>query len=92
VRQAESQASFWKSNERLPGAADLEPAAASSGSAKPGAEPLSPELEALQAALSDLLKVKVQISGSMGKGKVTIRYTNEDKLRSIAEKLGAELA
>jgi ParB family chromosome partitioning protein len=38
------------------------------------------------------LGLTVNISGSSEKGKVTVSYTAEDDLRSVAEKLGGEFA
>ena len=91
VRQAEAQATFHKQHGRLPGADEIGASPAASG---PKAAPvaLDPRLEALQAALNDVLELKVKIAGSLEKGKLTITYGAEDDLRSVAEKLGAELA
>jgi len=89
VRQAEAQASFFKQNGRLPGAEEIG-AAPTAKSARSTAKPLSPELASLQSSLSDMLGVKVKIAGSDKKGKITVSYTDEDGLRSIAEKLGAD--
>ncbi len=92
VRQAEAQATFWKQNGRLPGAEEvLQPANATKGT-KAAIKPLDPKLETLQGALAELLGVKVKISGSAEKGKVTVSYGDEESLRSFVEKLGAELA
>ncbi|WP_316896459.1 ParB/RepB/Spo0J family partition protein [Pseudodesulfovibrio indicus] len=91
VRQAEAQASFFKQNKRLPGADEIGTPASSSGT-KPEPKPLDPRLESLQAQLSDLLGLTVKIAGSTKKGKVTVSYTAEDDLRSVAEKLGGEFA
>jgi ParB family chromosome partitioning protein len=91
VRQAEAQASFFKQNKRLPGADEIG-TPASPSEAKPEPKPLDPRLESLQAQLSDLLGLTVKISGSSEKGKVTVSYTAEDDLRSVAEKLGGEFA
>lgn len=91
VRQAEAQATFWKQNGRLPGAEEVGQAVPAAKGAKTVTKPLDPRLESLQEVLSDLLEVKVKISGSPEKGKVTVSYGNEASLRSFAEKLGAEL-
>lgn len=91
VRQAEAQATFWKQNGRLPGAEEIgQPRQGNSGGKTPSA-PLDPKLESLQAALGELLNVKVKISGSTDKGKITVSYKGEDALRSVVEKLGGEL-
>lgn len=90
VRQAEAQASFWKQNGRLPGAEEVGSAPAPKGPKAP-AKPLDPALEQLQAAMAEALGVKVKISGSMEKGKVSMGYSDETSLRFIAEKLGLEL-
>lgn len=89
VRQAEAQATFSKQNGRLPGADEIG-APATPKSSKPQAKPLDPRLESLQASLSDMLGVKVRISGSPEKGKVTLSYGAEDQLRTIAEKFAVE--
>ncbi|WP_319469922.1 ParB/RepB/Spo0J family partition protein [uncultured Pseudodesulfovibrio sp.] len=91
VRQAEAQATFWKQNGRLPGAEEIGQPVSASKSAKPAAKPLDAKLETLQATLGELLDVKVKISGSPEKGKVTIGYGSEEGLRSFVEKLGLEL-
>ena len=89
VRQAEAQATFYKQNGRLPGAEEIGSAAPTrSGKSEP--KQLAPELASLQASLSDVLGVKVKISGSAKKGKVTVSYGEEGDLRSFAEKLGVE--
>jgi len=91
VRQAEAQATFWKQNDRLPGAEEIGQPVSTSKSAKSAPKPLDAKLETLQASLGELLDVKVKISGSPEKGKVTIGYGSEDGLRSFVEKLGLEL-
>lgn len=91
VRQAEAQATFYKQNGRLPGAEEVG-TITTAKSAKSQPKPLDPRLEALQGSLSDVLGVKVKISGSPEKGKVTVSYGAEDDLRSFAEKLGVEFA
>lgn len=91
VRQAEAQSSFWKQNGRLPGADDMGNASADTKGAKSPAKPLDPALEALQSALAETLGVKVKISGSLEKGKVSIGYSDKTTLRFFAEKLGLEL-
>lgn len=91
VRQAEAQGAFYKQNGRLPGADEIG-ASPSVKSAKVQPKPLDPKLELLQESLSDVLGVKVKISGSPEKGKVTVSYVNEDDLRSFVEKCGAAFA
>ncbi|MBG0790590.1 MAG: ParB/RepB/Spo0J family partition protein [Desulfovibrionaceae bacterium] len=90
VRQAEAQATFYKQNGRLPGADEIGSAAARTAKAQP--KTLDPKLESLETSLSDVLGVKVKISGSSKKGKVTVSYGDEDDLRSFVEKLGVEFA
>ena len=92
VRQAEAQASFWKQNGRLPGAEEIVASPSSSKGSKIPAKPLDPRLKGLEASLSDELGIKVKISGSPEKGKVTVSYGDEDSLRSFVEKLGLEFA
>ena len=90
VRQAEAQASFWKEHARLPGADEVgEPVRAPKGD-REAAEPLDDRLLSLQKSLRSLLGVKVKIAGGLDKGKITVSYGDEDTLRIIAEKLGAE--
>nr|WP_287411588.1 ParB/RepB/Spo0J family partition protein [Pseudodesulfovibrio sp.] len=90
VRQAEAQATFFKQNGRLPGAEEVgAEAVAKTGKTK--LKPLDPRLVDLQQSLSDMLGVKVKLSGSPEKGKVTVSYGGEDELRLIAEKLGVSL-
>ncbi|WP_419786200.1 ParB/RepB/Spo0J family partition protein [Pseudodesulfovibrio sp.] len=90
VRQAEAQASFWKEHGRLPGAEEIgQPAQAAAP--KPEPAPSDPKLTALQETLQNVLNVKVKISGSPNKGKITVSYKSEDDLRTLAEMLGAEL-
>ncbi|MCJ2165168.1 MULTISPECIES: ParB/RepB/Spo0J family partition protein [unclassified Pseudodesulfovibrio] len=89
VRQAEAQATFYKQNGRLPGADEIG-VPSGSGSVKTPSKPLEPRLLDLQAALSDLLNLKVKIVGSMEKGKLTVAYGVEEDLRSVAGKLGVE--
>jgi len=91
VRQAEAQASFWKEHGRLPGAEEV------GQPARPvihreEAAPTDPRLTTLQAALGELLNVKVKIAGTTDKGKITVSYKTEDDLRILAEKLGADFA
>lgn len=88
VRQAEAQASFWKQNGHLPGADEVGKTANSKKPGKAPAQPLSPELEAIQDRLRDSLNVKVSISGSSKKGKITLTYTDEESLRNIVDTLG----
>jgi ParB family chromosome partitioning protein len=92
VRQAEAQATFWKQHGRLPGATEMETTPVSAAGAKTTAAPLEPELAAIQSSLCGLLGVKVRISGSMEKGKVTLSYNDEDTLRSFVERVGVELS
>jgi len=92
VRQAEAQATFWKQNGRLPGAEEVGQAATSLKAAKVAAKPLDPRLESLQESLGGLLGIKVKISGSPEKGKVTVSYADEESLKSFVEKLGGEFA
>lgn len=91
VRQAEAQATFWKQQGRLPGAEEIGQATSSSGGGKSAPKVLDPRLAELQETISELLNLKVSLSGSLDKGKITIGYKDEDGLRSIAEKLGASL-
>ncbi|MEZ7198652.1 ParB/RepB/Spo0J family partition protein [Pseudodesulfovibrio karagichevae] len=91
VRQAEAQASFYKQNGRLPGADEIG-STPSSRQAKAEPKPLDPRLESLQGELSDMLGLTVRISGSPEKGKLTVSYTAEDDLRSVAEKFGVQFA
>jgi len=88
VRQAEAQATFFKQNGRLPGAEEINTVPPTKG-AKAQPKPTDPRLEKLQASLSDVLGLKVKLSGSPEKGKITIGYQSEDRLRSVVEKLGA---
>ncbi|SOB58850.1 putative chromosome-partitioning protein parB [Pseudodesulfovibrio profundus] len=89
VRQAEAQASFWKQHGRLPGADEVGQSTTSGKASKAVSKPLSPELEEIQAKLNELLNVKVKVSGSLNKGKVTIAYDDEDSLRNIVDALGS---
>lgn len=91
VRQAEAQATFWKQQGRLPGAEEIgQPMAAKPPKSAPP-KSLDPKMTELQTSLNELLDVKVSLSGSLEKGKITIGYKDEDGLRSIAEKLGVSL-
>ena len=92
VRQAEAQAAFWKQNGRLPGAEEVAVAPGSSKAAKVPAKQLDPKLKGLESSIADELGVKVKISGSPEKGKVTVSYADEEGLRSFVEKLGLEFA
>jgi ParB family chromosome partitioning protein len=92
VRQAEAQASFWKQNGRLPGAEELAQSKPAAGGGKGGSAPLDPDLVALQDELGALLNLKVKISGSPDKGKITVSYKDQDALRTFAEKIGADYA
>lgn len=90
VRQAEAQASFWKQNGRLPGAEEVgQPVSVSKG-VKTAPKPLDPRLKTLQSELGELLGVKVNISGTPEKGKVTVSYGDTSELRSFAERLNVE--
>lgn len=91
VRQAEAQATFYKQNNRLPGAEEVG-AVATVKTSKAQPKPLDPRLEELQTSLSDVLGVKVKIAGSPEKGKVTVSYGEEGDLRSFVEKLGVDFA
>jgi ParB family chromosome partitioning protein len=91
VRQAEAQAVFWKGSGRLPGANEMDAPLKPGRSEKSESEPLAPELEAVQDALSELLCVRVRIAGTMEKGRVTIAYGSEGDLRTFVEKVGVEL-
>jgi ParB family chromosome partitioning protein len=91
VRQAEAQASFYKQNGRLPGADEIG-ASSASKSVKSEPRPLDPRLKSLQGELSDMLGLTVKISGSTEKGKLTVSYTDENDLRSVAEKFGVQFS
>ncbi|WP_285907249.1 ParB/RepB/Spo0J family partition protein [Pseudodesulfovibrio pelocollis] len=92
VRQAEAQAVFWKGSGRLPGADELERAVKTDmGDTARRPDPLAPELRAAQDSLTKLLGVKVRITGTIEKGKVTITYGSQGDLRSFAEKVGVDL-
>jgi ParB family chromosome partitioning protein len=91
VRQAEAQASFWKQNGRLPGAEEIAVSTTTKGT-KTLAKPLDPKLKGLESSLSEDLGIKVKISGSLEKGKITVSYTDEDSLRLFVEKLGMEFS
>jgi ParB family chromosome partitioning protein len=92
VRQAEAQAVFWKGSGRLPGANEMDAPVKPGRSEKAESEPLAPELEAVQDAMSELLGVRVRIAGTKEKGRVTIAYGSEGDLRTFVEKVGVELA
>lgn len=90
VRQAEAQATFWKQNGRLPGAEEIGQPVASSKSANSAPKALDPRLKSLQGELSELLGVKVKISGTTEKGKITLSYGQEEVLRNVVEKMGSD--
>lgn len=91
VRQAEAQASFWKQNDRLPGAEEVgEPVPTGKGT-KTASTPLPESLVAFQASLCELLDLKVKVNGNSEKGKVTVSYGSINELRILADKLGIEL-
>lgn len=92
VRQAEAQASFWKQNGRLPGAEEVATGPSISKGAKTPAKPLDPRLKGLESSLSEKLGIKVKISGSSEKGKVTVSYSDKESLRLFVEKLGLEFS
>lgn len=91
VRQAEAQASFWKQNGRLPGAEEIGQPMSSPKAAKVASQPVDPKLAVLQESLTVLLNSKVTISGNKENGKIVIRYTDTDTLRSFVQKLGVSL-
>lgn len=90
VRQAEAQATFWKQQDRLPGADEVGQPASTGKGAKTPAKPLDPRLESLQSSLSEVLGLGVKVSGTAQQGKITIDFKEEDDLRTVAEKLGGE--
>lgn len=88
VRQAEAQASFWKQNDRLPGADEVGQPISPTKSGKTPAKPLDDRLVALQGALAEMFEVGVRVVGTPEKGKITLDYQDEDSLRTLADKLG----
>jgi len=91
VRQAEAQASFWKQNGRLPGAEEVGQPMSTGKPSKGTAKAADPKLVELGESLSDLLDLKVKLSGSTEKGKIVVSYKDADALRSFVERLGASL-
>lgn len=89
VRQAEAQATFWKQNNRFPGAGE-EPVKKEGAKAVVKQEQ-DPGLLHLSESMTTLLDVAVKVAGTKEKGKITISYKSEDELRSIAEALGFDL-
>jgi len=91
VRQAEAQVSFWKQNGRLPGAEEVGQSQGAPKESKASAKVIDPQLVTLQSAFATALGTKVKVSGSTGKGKITLSYESEESLRLLASKLGVEV-
>lgn len=92
VRQAEAQATFWKQNERLPGAEEVGETTAAPKQGRAAVKPVDPELLSLQDELSGLLNTKVKIAGAKEKGKVTVSYKTYSELQNLVDKLGLKLS
>lgn len=101
VRQAEDLAAHAKAHGAFPELADTPPpdsAAADAVVAKvvrgPQARrepsPMDKELHALQVALEELYGVKVRVSGTPGRGRITLHYGTEEARRDIVGRMGLE--
>ncbi len=93
VRQAESEAAYYKKHGELPDATTVSAPAASGGSGAraPRAKSLDQRLADLQESLSATLGLKVSVSGHVGKGKVVLHYDSEDDLITITSKFGVSI-
>ena len=93
VRQAESEAAYYKKHGELPDATAVSAPAASGGSGlrAPRAKSLDQRLADLQESLSTTLGLKVSVSGHVGKGKVVLHYDSEDDLITITSKFGVSI-
>ena len=103
VRQAEDLAAHAKVHGAFPefadatsqgdAATDAAVNAAKSDKAAPSrreAAPMDKELHALQAALEELYGVKVRVSGTPGRGRITLHYGTEEARRDIVGRMGLE--
>lgn len=86
VREAEAMAQYWKQHGELP-----ETVVA----AKPAGETVkripvsvSERMQTIQANLHSVLDVKVAVSGTEERGKVTLSFSSQEQLSSLLAKLG----
>jgi ParB family chromosome partitioning protein len=96
VRQAEDLAAYAKIHGAFP---ELAAPDAAAGTAKAGgagkvqgarraAAPMDKELHELQASLEDLYGVKVRVSGTPGRGRITFHFGTEEARLDIEARLG----
>lgn len=89
VRSVEELAAHIRTHGTLPEDGALEPAIAPSESKPQSSRTTDPSFKNLQKKLSTDLSVKVKMSGSPDKGKMTISFSSEDELERILNLLQA---
>lgn len=90
VRQAESEAAYFKEHGEFPGGETVAAPSASGGSAAraPRSRTLDKHLAELQEQLSGLFGVKVSVNGHGEKGRVVFHYESKDDLDALTTKFG----
>jgi len=92
VREAEAMAKYWKSHGELPTAPvpEQEAVPQGRGAARPPSD-LPPLLRSVQGRLGDALPVRVSVSGSEDKGKVTLSFSSREQLTALLNRLGVQV-
>ncbi len=89
VRQAETEAVFWKENDDLPpldASYSEPPNKPKAARVKP--KPLDESLISIQERLADKFGVKVKVAGNPDKGRVTFQFSTPDELEALISELG----
>ena len=94
VRQAESEAAYFKEHGEFPETRAVAAPAASGGggSRAPRSRSLDERLAEFQEQLSEKFGIKVSVSGHVNKGRVVFHYESEDDLDSLTSRLGVLIA
>lgn len=87
VREAEEAASFWKKNRHFPSALQIEIPTPAPASPRQKA----PELKELQRVFDEALQLKLSISGTLEKGKITLPFRSQAELQDLIKRLGLEI-
>lgn len=86
VREAESQATFWKDNGALPQTLGSSPARR--GPRRSQGEGLDVFCQSVAQGLSQALNTKVKVNGHADKGNLVISFGSQDELTRLAQALG----
>lgn len=92
VRDCEDSVAFWKENRKLPFEVCQETAKEHVAPKTPARRKKDENMREMQSNLSRFLKCRVNMSGSLEKGKITINYANPEALKTLLAIFGFKAA